>query len=339
MKPTSQHIAVTAEAAEWYQLLEQGELDEASRLRFREWLREPANLEELARICWVDAQLHRAFEQSARELPKNVIDFGSYAPMIRSRPRPPQRRAVNWRMIFRKVVLAASFVVAVIVLTWKGVGSWDNVIVTRQGQWDKQLLHDGTVVYVGPDTELHFHFTDETRAVKLDRGRALFEVAKDPSRPLIVSTNYGTVRAVGTAFATVDLGDTVLVTVAEGKVAVSAAALRDGVQPMAYATANQQVVLSPTGVSVPTAVDADHEHMWIRNWYEYEGDPVAEIVARLNELNPEQVIVDDPQVLRLRLKGLMFKPSQPEQFVRAVNLWYAGYPKKAASTALHLEWP
>jgi len=312
-----------------------GELDRASRREFRAWLKVRTNLEELARICLIDARLQRAFKKSARVLPENVIDFDAYATVTRPRPLPVQQPTASSRFNIKRISLAATVVFAVGVMAWMPLGNSEHVVVTRQGQWDKRLLEDGTVVHVSPHTKLRFRFTDQRREVTLVRGEALFEVAKDPGRPWVVSTDAGTVRAVGTAFATSDLGDTVVVTVSEGKVAVTGAG-GDGVQPV-YATANQQVVLSPKGVSGPVAVKADHELMWVRNWYEYEGERVADIVARLNELNDAQVIIDDPQVLRLNVNLLIFKPSQPEEFVDKINLWYAGYHGKAGSKALHLE--
>jgi hypothetical protein len=88
-------------------------------------------------------------------------------------------------------------------------------------------------------------------------------------------------------------------------------------------------------------VDADHELMWLRNWYEYEGERVGDIVAQLNLLNEAQVIVDDPRVLRLRVNLLSFRPSQPEDFVRKINLWYVDYPGKTSphANALRLQRP
>jgi transmembrane sensor len=240
--------------------------------------------------------------------------------------------------------MAASVVLAVLAMTLSSFVNTDQVIVTKQGRWDKELLEDGTVVYAGPRTKLRFHFNDETRAVTLVRGEALFEVAKEPGRPFIVTTDAGRVQAVGTEFATADLGDTVVVTVAEGKVVVTPTAIRDdGMQPMTPVVAGQQVVLSPAGASAPVDVDTDRELKWIRDWYEYDGERVGDIVAQLNLRHDVQVIVDDPQVTRLRMNSLTFKPSQPEDFVAKINRWYQDYPHKTGSQpgakVLHLERP
>lgn len=339
MNPTPEQGAVIKQAAEWHQRLQDGELDPNLRRDLRVWLRRQSNVEELARVCLVDALLQDALQKDVpRDLPKNVINFDSYAGVTRQRPRPQQPQAATSGFNIKKLAMAASVLIAVIATTWLSLAG-DPVISTASGSWEKQLLEDGSVVYAAPNTKLSFHFTDEMRGVTLVQGQALFEVAKEPSRPFIVSTDAGTVRAVGTAFSTTDLGDTVIVNVAEGKVAVTATAVRDGVQPMVHAIANQQVVLSPTGVSTPVEIDADHELMWIRNWYEYEGDRVGEIVAQLNVLNDAQVVVNDPQVLRMRLEWVSFKPSQPEEFVRLINLWYAGYHGKTTTDALRLDRP
>ncbi|GFE84593.1 hypothetical protein GCM10011487_65930 [Steroidobacter agaridevorans] len=339
MNPTPQQGAVIKQAVEWHQRLKLGELDRDLRRELRVWMQSPENVEELGRLCLMDALLEGALKKPVRrDLPKNVVDFDSYADVVRPRPRPvPQPAAAPSRFNFTKLALAASVMLAVIATLWVSMSGADRVITTASGSWEKQLLEDGTVVYAGPHTKLRFHFTDEMRGVTLVHGQALFEVARQPAWPFMVSTDVGTVRAVGTAFATSDLGDTVLVTVAEGKVAVTATAVREGVQPMVHAIADQQVVLSSTGVSTPVSVDAERELMWLRNWYEYEGERIGDIVAQLNLLNDAQVIVDDPQVLRLQVKSLSFKPSQPEDFVSEINRWYAGFSGKASTRALRLE--
>lgn len=340
MNATPQQGAVIRQAVEWHQRIQSGELDRESRRKFRVWLQSRAHLEELARISLIDALLQGPVRKGTRrELTKNVIDFDSYAGVTRQRLQPEQQAAAPSRFHVRQLGMAASVVFAIAATIWMSLTGNDPILKTAAGRWDKQLLEDGTVVHVAPNTELRFHFTDEMRGVTLLQGQALFEVAKEPSRPLIVSTDAGTVRAVGTAFSTSDRGDTVVVTVVEGRVAITANADRDGAQGMIHAAANQQVVLSPTGASTPESVDTDRELMWVRNWYEYEGERVGDIIVQLNRLNVAQVIVNDPQVLPLRVNFLAFKPSQPEDFVRKINLWYAGYTGKAGASALRLSQP
>lgn len=306
-------------------------MDDAARHAFRVWMRSPEHADELARICLVDALLQRRESKSKskseprRTLPENVINFHSYAPAPRARTEPlPVTRPISRSPA--RIATAASMVLALLVVAMVGLMTTDQVIVTRQGRWDKQLLEDGTVVYVGPRTRLRFNFDDDSRNVTLVQGEVFFEVAKDPDRPFVVNTDRGKVQATGTAFATRDVGEEVVVIVASGRVAVTAIAA--GVQPTLPLRANQQTVLSSSGASEPVSVNAEREVKWIRNWYEYDGEQVGEIVEQLNRRHDVEVVIDDPQVARLRMSSLAFKPSEPETFVAKINRWYAEFPQK-----------
>lgn len=326
MNPTSDPPAATIrQAIEWHQRLKQGELDPTTQRELNAWLQSRVNVEELARICLLDTLLGRDSlkKLSLNSLPENVVPFDLYS------PAPQPRVATAPRRFTARIAIAAGVVLSVIVAAIIGLASTDRVIVTREGHWDKQLLEDGSVVYAGPRTKLQFHFDDELRAVTLVRGEALFEVAHQPERPFIVSTEVGSVQAIGTSFATTDLGDRVVVTVAEGKVAVTSAA---GVQPILPVHANQRVVLSATGAGGLEPVNAERVVKWIRNWYEFDGERVGEIVAELNRRHSSKVVVDDPQVARLRMNALAFRPSQPEDFVAQINRWYQDYPQKAGGS-------
>lgn len=326
------------EAAEWHQRLQEGMLDAALQRKFHDWLQSPTNVEEMARICLIDALLRRGALkcESMSAPPENVIAFETYA---RPRARQPVATPSARRFSPKWIAVAAGLLLAAVTLTTLvGRIPMDQVMVTRLGRWDKQLLEDGTVVHAGPRTELRFHFDDQSRAVTLVRGEALFEVAKQPARPFIVSTDRGSVQALGTTFATADVGDSVVVTVEEGKVAVTPAGaeprgIENSVQPMLTLTADQQIVLSRAGASQPVAVAAGHELKWLRDWYEYEGERVGEIIAQLNLRHELKVVVTDPQVARLRMNSLSFKPSQPQDFVAKINQWYADYPEKAGQRA------
>lgn len=345
MTPTPEHGAVIKQAVEWHQRLKLGELDLPSQRAFRAWIEQsPQHLKELTGLCLLDVLLQGGPLQSnvLRALPTNVINLESYAPAARSRAQEQMAPKVTRRFAVKKLAVAAGLTVALFAASFVRWVSGDQAIVTAQGRWDKDLLEDGTVVQAGPGTELRIHFDDERRLVTLVRGEALFEVAKDPDRPFVVSTDAGTVRAVGTEFATHDLGDTVVVTVAEGIVAVAPSAGGNRAQPSVRVTANQQVVLSPKGVSVPVVVDVDRELKWIRNWYEFHGESVGEIVAELNLRHHVRVVIDDPEVARLRLSPLSFKPSQPQDFVARINGWNAGRPRidrQPREDVLHIEQP
>jgi transmembrane sensor len=320
------------EAAQWNLLLQDTALDEAQRRDYQAWLRSALNARELGRICLIDALLHVSLkDQGARKLPPNVISFQSYAPMtaLRARESVPAQARRRFRRVKIAAAIAAGLVLAIVgTMHVTSLISHDRDLVTERGHWDKQLLQDGSVVYAGPTTELRFHFDDDMRSVALLRGEAMFDVAKDPDRPFVVATNAGSVKAVGTEFATAYQGDSVVVTVSEGKVAVSPEAAGHAVQPIIPLVANQQLVLSRSGTGRPVAVNAEREVKWIRNWYDFDGEQVCEIVEQLNRRHDVKMVVTDPRVCRLRLNSLAFKPSELDEFVAKINRWYADFPDR-----------
>ncbi len=323
---------VTTQAIEWHQRLKQGAMDAATRAQFRDWMRSPAHVEELARICLIDASLgslkgkdrHRSTRPAVRPSLRrsgNVIHLESYAPVAAPRTQPP---VLDPARLKSRISAAASVLFAVTASAIVTLVSGDRVIMTREGSWDKQLLADGTRVFAGPRTKLRMHFDNRTRAVKLLQGEALFEVARQPERPFVVSTNAGRVQALGTSFATAETDGQVIVTVVKGRVAVSADNAPDSMVPLA---ANQQLVLSAGGAGEPVMVNAERALKWVRDWYEYDGEQVGEIIAALNQRHASKIIVDDPRIMRLRMNSLAFQPSRPEDFVAKINRWYAGDPQ------------
>lgn len=337
-------IRAVHEAAEWNQRLKAGDLDDAQLRDYCQWMQIPLHQIEMGRVCLIDTLLHQApLRNEPSWRPDNVIDFESYSPMIRPRvkePPPPERKpSSGWK-------LAAGAVAAGLVIGFVFLGqatdpvAHDEVIVTTIGAWDKKLMNDGSVLYAGPETELAFHMNGQQRTVTFERGEAFFDVAADPVHPFVVTTDFGSVRVLGTEFLVAYKGNSVVITVREGKVGVTPLRAPDAMQPTATLSANQQIVMSSAGVLGPVAVDAEREVMWVRNWYEPHGEMVCEIIQHLNQRHEVEIVVDDPQVCRMRVSSLSFRPSEPEDFVRKVNQIYAEYPYRegvAGGTVLRLQ--
>ena len=69
------------------------------------------------------------------------------------------------------------------------------------GQKTKVYLADGSIAWLNADTRITYrrHFKDSIRGIELS-GEAYFEVAKDPSKPFVVTSGALSVRALGTSF-------------------------------------------------------------------------------------------------------------------------------------------
>lgn len=124
-------------------------------------------------------------------------------------------------------LVAASMIIG---LVWfAGQIEEPNEFITEIGQQSSLALEDGSSVQLNTDTRLIVDFSEELRVVRLERGEAHFEVAKDESRPFVVFAGDGMVMAVGTAFnVRHQTDDSVNVIVSEGTVKVfSGVTVRD----------------------------------------------------------------------------------------------------------------
>lgn len=79
-----------------------------------------------------------------------------------------------------------------------GVGAPNYV--TAIGERSTFTLNDGTAVTLNTNSELAVDFSEGRRDIRLRRGEASFDVAKNPDRPFVVHAGDGMVWAVGTAF-------------------------------------------------------------------------------------------------------------------------------------------
>jgi transmembrane sensor len=226
MDASDRRKRVAEEAAEWWVVL-QGEVSRAQREQYVDWLRESSvHIAEMLHV----AQVHGALEQfsrwpgipidGSREEGDNIVALPTTVALRNSETRSgaqarrPRKRLV-WTMA-AALLIALSGVTAVILLS-----GHNAMIQTERGERREVALDDGSVVQVDPETRLRVKYEEHVRRVVLERGRALFHVAKNTERPFLVEAKDTTVRAVGTAFAVErQENQSILVTVAEGKVAV-----------------------------------------------------------------------------------------------------------------------
>ncbi len=331
------------EAAEWWVLLDGEDVPVETRTAFVDWLRESAlHVEEMLRI----AQVHGALEQFQRWTSLSGDDApGGDADNVTSFPLPPRppsdaQRTSRPRRTWLGVSLAT--VAAAVVAVWLSALSGSYTVATGQGERRELSLPDGSVVQVDPETGLRIRFDSKLRQVELQRGRARFRVAKNPNRPFLVRAGGTVVRAVGTEFGVEHRAQGIVVTVAEGRVAVmphdtrpfpfvgttlnaeqpnapeavtgTAAAARAQMAPV-LVSSGQQVTVSPSGSAQGVReVNAERELSWAEGRLSFENDSVAAVVETFNRYNHLQIHIADSTLARRTMSGV-FSASDPESFV------------------------
>ena len=310
------------EAAEWMLGLQDQNITRAQRAEYIRWLREsPVHVAEMLRITHVHTALAH-FPHWNEIAPLDV----SFAPVSTLElPRATNRRGANVSKPRRSAWLWPAGVTAVLmvvslVLTYI-VHLGPLTIRTGAGERREVTLVDGSVVRLSPKTTLRVCFTEQERWVRLSRGDAVFRVAKNRVKPFLVETDHARVRAVGTEFGVENQGNVVIVTVEEGRVAVTQPAT--GLAPSARALpqievslgADQQVVVPQAGpMGSIRKVDSRRELSWADGRLVFEQDPVAEVVQRFNRFNRIQIEIRDPK-LAARPVSAVFDASDPEAFI------------------------
>lgn len=179
-------------------------------------------------------------------------------------------------------------------------GTPAQVYRTAVGERATVTLKDGSRLLLNTASEVRVDYSGKRRGLQLVSGEAWFDVAKDPSRPFVVSAGRHTVTAVGTSF-DVRLENTGLkVAVVEGRVAVDTV----GRGRLSEVRAGERIdvtgdaaVLRPSG---PVAGD------WREGRIEFASITLSEAAAEMNRYRRTPIVVTDPAVGRMRISGVFY---------------------------------
>jgi transmembrane sensor len=224
----------------------------------------------------------------------------------------------------------------------------EQTLRTAPGEQKRFRLADGTGVLLNTDSRLRVSLSRSERRLFLDRGQAFFQVAKDRSRPFRVFAGRNEVRALGTAFEVRHMGDDVLVTLEEGRVAI----YRDGrsaggspgwgrarvahdhtaatpaqLQPAVVLAPGEQALLTEVLPVSVRQVDLRTIQAWRYGRMILDDAALGATVADLNRYGGVQIILADPKLAAIRVSGV-FQTGRPDDFVEAVT---SAFPVDIAS--------
>ena len=216
MDASERRRRASLEAAEWWVRLQESDVARADREEFIDWLRESAlHVAEMLRIAQVHGALehfqhwtHLSTEGSdesenigtlCQSLLKGEPDGEPLLPSPAEQEGVPGETALRRRLRRGQLfALAASVACLTLLSAWIFLSAGTQSIETERGERREVALADGSVLEVDPETRVRISFDEHTRRVALERGRALFRVAKNPDRPFLVRADGTIVRAVGT---------------------------------------------------------------------------------------------------------------------------------------------
>jgi transmembrane sensor len=264
---------------------------------------------------WIDDRSHRrAFE---------AIEH-TWARLGETRPLVAGEKS-RW-LVRRWLPVGIAAAAAITLAGWFGRAAWTGPAefaeqaATEVGGLRRLDLPDGSFVTLNTNSSVDVHFTADERRVRLLRGEAHFEVAKNPARPFVVVATGVAVKAVGTAFSVRVKSSAVDVLVTEGRVRVddatggasllqSVAVTVSAEPPLLVAgekvtiATGPEAVLVPARIAVVAAGEIDQALSWQKRRLDYADAPLSEIIADFNRYNQHKLVVADPRLGERRFGG------------------------------------
>lgn len=324
--------SIRDQAAEWSDLLRHRGGDPAIRQRFEQWqAQDPAHAAAFARLD--------AAHRSAR-MAKGSAGIGALTQQTKA--RVAARRQQKQRRQ-RGLAIAASVALAMIAsLAVSGISPSDLVLlsdrarhalagehlyVTAVGERRRITLEDGSVVTLNTDSRAVVRLGEQRRDVALARGQALFEVARDETRPFVVSAANRTVTALGTSFDVRVLPDSLEVVLIEGKVAVEQHVAREAGtsgDDIAVLKPGEQLVVTTARIDATPQIrkaDVERAVSWREGHLIFHSDRLEHVIAEINRYRTQPLVLADSALGDLRISGVV-NTANTAVFVETMTTYY-----------------
>mgnify|MGYP001060440964 CR=1 FL=1 len=238
---------------------------------------------------WLDGDRRRRGAYLRAQAIWRRVEVGSHRAVASvSEPAPAKPHRLSWRL-FGGGIAAAAAAVAVLFFNIGG----GTTYATHVGEQSREALADGSVIVLNTASASRVDLTPKAREVDLERGEALFEVAKDKERPFIVSAGPIRVEAVGTAFTVRRFEDGSRIVVTEGRVRAWSE-----LNPGSFVSidAGQQAFIpNAAGASAADTQSQgiDEALAWQRGMIAIDGMTLLEAATEFNRYNERHISVDE----------------------------------------------
>ena len=267
------------EATAWFVRLNTTTVPFEILQQHKEWRRQPGKLAAFR-------QVERTWRLTGQVAEHPLIDEAVQDARARGAARRGRKRGPSNAVM---IGAAAGLVVTALALGLMGARLRGALYSTDIGEQRLIQLADGSKVRLDAASKIRVRFDRGARRIRLEDGRAFFDVAHDPGRPFIVDAGQASVRAVGTRFdVRQDVGIT-RVTLIQGKVEVRGL-IQDNAAPVQL-QAGQQVVAGQA-LSAPRAADVGAATSWISGQIVFHAVPLRQAIVEINRYSRRPVVLD-----------------------------------------------
>lgn len=230
---------------------------------------------------------------------------------IRSRgTQGPARQAIHSARSRRpppRLATALALAAALLLPGWIALQSAPADILfadlqTGSGEWIARTLADGSQLSLNSNSAVDLEFDAKTRTVDLLRGEILVDVARDSSRPFVVSTAHGNIRALGTRFLVSRQDDATVLSMIESRVEVRI----DGQEQAVVVEAGQSLRFGPGSENSLAAIDGEMlETAWQQHQLVVRDRPLAAVLDELARHRPGLIRYDRSAIAKLHVSAVL----------------------------------
>jgi transmembrane sensor len=296
------------EAAGWCVRLCEGEMTSGARAQLTRWLAsDPAHRSAFNQA--VEAWQEVSAAEATSEILALRVD--ALASLRRAQRARAGRRVLG---VSTSWVLAASVVIALLfgLLAARYPGS--QQFSSGLGQRRLVSLADRSSVNLDASSEVLVRYSSGERSLQLLKGRAKFQVAKDPGRPFRVRAADREIVATGTIFSVEIVQNEVHVVLYQGHVSVV------GPDRVSTALAAGDELIGPIAkpqVQVEAANIA-RSLSWESDRLEFVDEPLASAVERVNRYARSPIAIGDTAAAGERISGV-FTTGDTRAFIEGVT--------------------
>lgn len=204
----------------------------------------------------------------------------------------------------QRTLLSQFIRIAAIVIFTLGLG-WLSHSIFQSGKAEKQLvvsntiqpssltLPDGTKVFLNRNSTITYpeNFEEQTREVAL-KGEAYFEVVKNSDKPFLIKTIHTTTEVLGTSFNVYENGQSIVVNVVSGKVALYESAQEEKKIMMIAGEQGQYM----NGALGKTNNQNLNFLSWKTGVLTFKDTPLPQVIADLNKQYGAHLVIENPEL-------------------------------------------
>lgn len=242
---------------------------------------------------------------------KPLIESNLAAAAFLSKKKSGKKAA---KSIAAVLVLGASAVLAYHIQQTRP--TWVAQYQTPIGQQQTIDLPDHSKLVINTDTVITVRYSKHQREIVLTHGELYVQVAKDSSRPLVVSTAEGTATALGTQFSVyrqhAQQANTQAANIQSTQVTVQESQVKAcnlqrwyqlGATRCVVVSAGESTMITSQNVAPLQLVDATQVNAWVDGKLVFDNAPLSSVVAQLQRYSSTPITLA-PKLAQLRVSGV-----------------------------------